>query len=54
MPLLRSLSSVIKYSILSSQWYENTLLSRLDDEVRGAIVLVMQRLHLGDLAGHLL
>jgi hypothetical protein len=36
------------------QWYENTLLSRLDDKVRGAIVLVMQRLHLDDLAGHLL
>src|SRR5262249_2049650 len=28
------------------QWYENTLLSRLDDKVRGAIVVVMQRLHL--------
>jgi predicted phage terminase large subunit-like protein len=36
------------------QWYENTLLSRLDDKVRGAIVLLMQRLHLDDLAGHLL
>src|SRR5262249_9049182 len=36
------------------QWYENTLLSRLDDKVRGAIVLVMQRLHMEDLAGHLL
>jgi predicted phage terminase large subunit-like protein len=38
----------------TTQWYENTLLSRLDDKVRGAIVLVMQRLHLDDLAGHLL
>jgi predicted phage terminase large subunit-like protein len=36
------------------QWYENTLLSRLDDKVHGAIVVVMQRLHLDDLAGHLL
>ena len=36
------------------QWYENTLLSRLDDKVHGAIVVVMQRLHLEDLAGHLL
>ena len=34
------------------QWYENTLLSRLDDKVHG-IVVVMQRLHLDDLAGHL-
>jgi predicted phage terminase large subunit-like protein len=38
----------------TTQWYENTLLSRLDDKVHGAIVLVMQRLHLDDLAGHLL
>jgi hypothetical protein len=36
------------------QWYENTLVSRPDDKVKGAIVLVMQRLHLEDLAGHLL
>jgi predicted phage terminase large subunit-like protein len=36
------------------QWYENTLVSRLDDKVKGAIVLVMQRLHVEDLAGHLL
>jgi predicted phage terminase large subunit-like protein len=38
----------------ATQWYENTLLSRLDDKVYGAIVVVMQRLHLEDLAGHLL
>jgi predicted phage terminase large subunit-like protein len=36
------------------QWFENTLLSRLDDKVHGAIVVVMQRLHLDDLSGHLL
>src|SRR4029077_11203325 len=36
------------------QWYENTLLSRLDDKVHGAIVVVMQRLHQDDLSGHLL
>src|SRR5947209_15430945 len=35
-------------------WYENTLLSRLDDKVAGAIVLVMQRLHMEDLSGVLL
>jgi predicted phage terminase large subunit-like protein len=34
-------------------WYRNTLLSRLDDP-NGAIVLVQQRLHQEDLAGHLL
>ena len=32
-------------------WYFNTLLSRLDDQQNGAIVLVMQRLHEDDLAG---
>ncbi len=36
------------------QWYSNTLVSRLDDKANGAIVLVMQRLHPGDLAGYLM
>ena len=36
------------------QWFTNTLLSRLNDQVTGAIVLVMQRLHIDDLAGYLL
>ena len=36
------------------QWYSNTLLSRLDDKVNGAIILVMQRLHVDDLAGYLM
>jgi predicted phage terminase large subunit-like protein len=36
------------------QWFTNTLLSRLDDKVHGAIVVVMQRLHIDDLAGYLL
>jgi predicted phage terminase large subunit-like protein len=35
-------------------WYRTTLLSRLDDPQNGAIVLVQQRLHENDLAGHLL
>lgn len=35
-------------------WYRNTLVSRLNDKQRGAIVLVMQRLHEEDLAGYLL
>ena len=35
-------------------WYDGTLLSRLDDRSRGRIVVVMQRLHVDDLAGHLL
>lgn len=33
-------------------WYSRTLLSRLNNKVRDAIILVQQRLHLDDLAGH--
>ena len=36
------------------EWYDTTLLSRLDDKQNGAIVLIMQRLHVDDLAGHVL
>lgn len=35
-------------------WYAGTLVSRLNDKNSGAIVVVMQRLHENDLAGHLL
>lgn len=35
-------------------WFRNTLSSRLDDKRDGAIIVVMQRLHVDDLAGHLL
>ena len=36
------------------EWYGTTLLSRLDDKITGAIILVAQRLHEDDLAGKLL
>jgi predicted phage terminase large subunit-like protein len=36
------------------QWYANTLLTRLDNKREDAIVVVMQRLHVDDLVGHLL
>jgi predicted phage terminase large subunit-like protein len=36
------------------EWFGSTLLSRLNDKAAGSIVLVMQRLHEDDLAGHLL
>jgi len=39
---------------LAIDWFSNTLLSRLDDKRTGAIVVVMQRLHVDDLVGHLL
>ena len=37
-----------------NEWFINTLLSRLDDKQNGAIILVMQRLHVDDLCGSLL
>lgn len=33
-------------------WYSRTLLSRLNNKAEGAIILVQQRLHMDDLAGH--
>ncbi len=36
------------------QWFDTTLLSRLDSKKEGAVLLVMQRLHEDDLAGRLL
>jgi predicted phage terminase large subunit-like protein len=38
----------------ANQWFTNTLLSRLDDKRAGAIVIVMQRVHIDDLAGFVL
>ena len=35
-------------------WYAGTLVTRLNDKERGSIIVVMQRLHEEDLAGHLL
>ena len=37
-----------------NEWYKTTLLSRLDDKQKGAIIIVMQRLHEDDLCGFLL
>ena len=36
------------------EWCDNTLYSRLNDKNKGAIVIVMQRLHEDDLVGHVL
>jgi predicted phage terminase large subunit-like protein len=38
----------------ANEWFLNTLLSRLDDKRTGAIVIVMQRVHIDDLTGFLL
>jgi len=36
-----------------NDWYNHTLVSRLDNKATGCIVLIMQRLHEDDLVGHL-
>ena len=38
----------------ANDWFSNTLVSRLDDKINGVIIVVMQRVHLDDLTGHLL
>lgn len=35
-------------------WFSNTLMSRLDNKETGAIIVVMQRVHLNDLTGYLI
>jgi predicted phage terminase large subunit-like protein len=37
-----------------NDWYDTTLCTRLNDKLRGVIIVVMQRLHEDDLVGHLL
>jgi predicted phage terminase large subunit-like protein len=37
----------------ANHWFTNTLLSRLDDKRTGAIILVMQRIHMDDMTGFL-
>jgi predicted phage terminase large subunit-like protein len=38
----------------ANSWFDNSLLSRLNDKEKGCIVIVMQRLHQDDLVGHVL
>src|SRR6516165_7704563 len=38
----------------TNEWYDHTLYSRLNDKHRGAIIIIMQRLHEDDLVGHVL
>jgi predicted phage terminase large subunit-like protein len=37
-----------------NDWYDGSFLTRLDDQERGVVVVVHQRLHENDLSGHLL
>lgn len=36
------------------RWYDDVISNRLDDKINGVIALIMQRLHIDDLTGHLL
>ncbi len=38
----------------ATNWFDQTLVTRLNDRKKGVIVLVMHRLHQEDLTGHLL
>ena len=40
--------------VAANDWFDGTLYSRLNDKTKGAIVIVMQRLHEDDLVGHVL
>jgi predicted phage terminase large subunit-like protein len=37
-----------------NEWYDNSLISRLNDKAAGCIIIIMQRLHQDDLVGHVL
>jgi len=47
-----ALSEIRRKSV--NDWYDNTLLSRLNSKETGVIIIVMQRLHEDDLVGHVL
>lgn len=47
-----ALSNTRRQSV--NDWYDNTLLSRLNDKKNGCIIVIMQRLHQDDLVGHAL
>ncbi len=38
----------------ANDWFDQTLMSRLNDKAAGTIIIVMQRLHQDDLTGHVL
>jgi predicted phage terminase large subunit-like protein len=40
--------------VSANEWYDNTLLSRLNSKCDGCIIIIMQRLHQDDLVGHVL
>jgi predicted phage terminase large subunit-like protein len=47
-----AMSDALRSSV--NDWFDHTLYSRLNDKRKGAIVIIMQRLHEDDLVGHVL
>lgn len=37
-----------------NRWYDQNIYQRLDEKAKGVVIVVMQRLHVNDLTGHLL
>lgn len=52
LPAENALSDAIRGN--SNEWFDRSIENRLDDKERGPIAIVMQRLHLDDLIGHVL
>src|ERR1041385_1825482 len=50
--LLPEVSEARRKSV--NEWYDHTLVSRLNDKRSGCIILIMQRLHEDDLVGHVM
>jgi hypothetical protein len=46
------MSKAAREAVIS--WYRTTLSTRLDDKRTGVVILIMQRLHIEDLVGHIL
>jgi len=38
----------------ANEWYDHSLISRLNDKAQGCVIIIMQRLHQDDLVGHVL
>jgi hypothetical protein len=49
---LKALSETERQNV--NNWFDHTLLTRLNDKREGRIIVIMQRLHEDDLVGHLL
>lgn len=47
-----AMSAVRRKSVI--EWFDNTIHTRLDDKKNDVIIIIMQRLHMDDLVGHIL